>query len=154
VSNMGKLVDPYLAGPHMQQLPDGRWVCELCSAWMCSRCCHASRHSPNAAVIHSWSRQWTCQNKCKKVKGGGWEFCRQKLGSKADDSHRVHCQPCRDKLLRGTLTDMKEVSAQQAARKQAESTHKFSAGVTGFKTGMAIGGILLNLAGIPAPVGL
>ena len=152
VSNMGKLVDPYLAGPHMQQLPDGRWVCELCCAAMCSRCADVSRHCPDTAVIHSWSRQWSCATKCKKVGAGGWEFCRQALYSTADDSHRVHCQPCRNKMLTRTLADMKEVEAQQAAKKQAESARKVNQGVTGFKTGMAIGGILLNLAGIPTSV--
>jgi len=137
---MGKLVEPYVwTGPHMQQLPDGSWVCELCSTWNCMRC-GTIRVDPTNAVIHRWSRELVCVPKCKKVKPGGWSIVREKLYALADESHRVHCQPCRNKLLRRTLVDMKDVSAQQQARKDAEITRNV-------KTGITIGNILLALAG-------
>jgi hypothetical protein len=138
---MGKVVDPYLStAPHMEQLPDGSWVCELCCIEMCKRCCDISRRGPNAAVIACWSREWVCQPKCKKLKSGGWHFDRDILYAKADESHRVHCQPCRNKMLRRALLDMKDVSAQQQARKNADT-------VRNVKTGITIGNILLALAG-------
>lgn len=140
MSNMGKHVDPYLStGPHMQQLPDGSWVCELCSTWVCMRC-GTIRDDPTNAVIHRWSRELVCAQKCKKVKPGGWGIVRGKLYALADESHMVHCQPCRNKLLRRTLVDMADVSAQQQARKNADT-------VRNVKTGITIGNILLALAG-------
>jgi hypothetical protein len=108
-------------------------------------------------VIASWSREWNCGNKCKKKGSGGWYFDRDNLYSKADESHRVHCHPCRNKMLHRSLADMRKVSAQQEAIKQAETNRKAQARMSAFGTGLVIGKTLLVIAGgalgIPVPTG-
>lgn len=106
--------------------------------------------SPEYAIIASWSRDYTCAQKCTKKKGGPHFIDRQQLYSKAHMGSHVHCKPCRDKMLHPqgpALLDIQKTDERQRERQSTDrarkKTQKAQCVAAGVKLGAIVGQVVL-----------
>jgi hypothetical protein len=76
-------------------------------------------HAPERAL---WSKPFNCgcDDAAVTVDGSSaYGFSREEVLRRADDVHLVHCRPCRDKIVKGTLLDKAKLSGAKKAPKTA-----------------------------------